>query len=671
MRVTLFGSRRPLDQFAGVSQRLIELGHEVHYERLWSRELRFGHHAQPSVIDDAGVLAFADLSYNAHLAPTRRARAMGIPTVLLVDGVVEHASTLANPWLGPTHLQRTPHDLVLAMGRWQGELLERLGNRVRVTGLPRLDGFQARVAEARQRVEPDQWLLVATAHTPALDDEAMQRVRTMLQEVKHAVDRRSLPTRWRLDAALTRDLGVRPDAAPLAETLAGARATLSTASTLVVESMLAGVPTAVTHPHPWPLWVPAAWTWRAHEDDGTLDRFSIRSSPSLDATLDALLDGPGLADQSRILAELHTAGAVGRVAEALRAAEHTENANPIPTMARVRVAAAPCSTLHVAVCDHEDARPATIDTALADMDAHPRAHLLCIGTSPLNFAQTNTPTLEHPRAHQIVLDPLAATHERGQAALDAALALKPERVVFGDDRALALAAQLVNRGVSCNDTRLSHRNDHAVRADERWPWGPPWPDGEQDADAWIEAELRHAGYERIAYDHPTKDCDAVLVRARTRRPHPGLVEHWRRLGLGVAASPNLYIEQGVYAARCALDELVTNGCTRIAVVHAIERSPVLAPLVRHAAPIVGWLDDTALGPTTHMGLPAHSFDAGLERLSPDGLLVLHENDLARGRAAGLPMSIIDLAQIRADELDHALGEVLHREALPGPGLNRG
>lgn len=668
--VVLFASRRPLDAFAGVPEILQDRGVELLYERLWDREMRFGHHAIPEVFEGARAVAFADLSYNAHLAPTKLARAMRIPTVLLVDGVVEYANTFRNPWLGPGHLQKTPHDVVLAMGPLAARILSGLGNNVATTGLPRLDGFEERVAEARARIDAHQWLLVATANTPAMDGEALGRVRVMLAELRDEAIARGLRVRWRIDAALARTLGVHPDTAPLADTLAGATATITTASTLAVESMLAGVPTAIAHPHPWPAWVPAAWVWSAALDDSALSDLPIERFDACGPLMDTILDAPDLGRQRTILVQLHAPNAAVRVAQEILGARWTNNTNPVPSMARVRLTPSPCDTLRVAICDHGRPRPAMVDDDPRAMEDDPRAHLLCVGISPHNFEHTNTPALDHPRAHEIILDPIAAEHERAHSVLDAALALAPARIIIDDDRALPLAAQLATRGVRCDDERLAHRNDHAVRTIEAWPWGPRSPADEGAADAWYEQELRLAGYDRIALDTPSDGCDAVLVRAVSPRPHPSLVEHWRGQGLGVAISPNGHVEAGVYAAERAIARLIAHGCSRIAVAHHPDRSPVLIAPIRHGAPVVGWLDDIAIKPMTHLGLPAHAFDAGLEQLHPDAILALHERDLPRCRATGLPTELVNLAEARADEPDHLAREAIHREPLAGPRVDR-
>ncbi len=669
-RIALFGSRRPLDPFAGVPEALQALGVEVLYERLWDREMRFGHHARARVIEGAHAVGFADLSHNAHLAPTRLARERRIPTVLLVDGVVEYANTYMNPWLGPDHLQRTPHDVVLAMGPLQAKILEQLGNRVVTTGLPRLDGFAQRVAEARRTVEPDQWLLVATALTPAMDEAAFERVCAMLIVLRDELARRSIDARWRIDARLASSIGVPLDTAPLIESLAGARATITTASTLAVESMLAGVPTAVAHPHPWPAWVPGAWMWQETPESSPIEGLPIEPCSSCAPMLDALMAGPDLTNQRTILDHLHTPNATANVARALIDANFTGNTNPIPSMARARIRPASCTTLHVVMCDHRQPHPPAFDVALAAMRDDVGIHLLCVGVSPLNFQNTHTPALGHPRVHEVVLDPIASEHERARAVLDAAMAFEPERVAFDDDRALSLAARLKARGVGCDDLRLQYRNDHAVRTIEQWPFAPRSPVRESDADGWLERELSLAGYGAIAHDAPAAGCDAVLVRAASLRPHPSTIDHWRARGLGVAVSPNMHVEAGVYAAERAIERLVHRGCVRLSVVGTAERSPILAAPIRHGAPIVGWLDDETIDPSTHMGLPARAFDAGLRAFRLDGLLVLDEQMLERCLATGLPTELIDLGEAHAHQPDHRVGEVIHAEPLAGPGVDR-
>lgn len=681
-RIVLFGSRRPLDAFAGVPARLDALGDEVWYEGLWGREARFGHHAQPRVIERAGLLAFADLSFNMPLRPTMLAHCLGAPTVLLVDGVMEFANTCMNPWLGPAHLRRMPHDVVLAMGPLQGAILEALGNRVMVTGLPRLDGFAGRVARARNHIEPDRYVLVSTALAPAMDDGALSRVGSMLRSLREILREHGLEARWRVDAALARGLGVPADDTPLALSLAGARATITTASTLGVESMLAGVPTAVAHPHPWPLWAPAGWVWQAEdayeapadvrpacEAAGVyLAGLPIERAGSLGALVEMVTNTSDVQSQQRVLDALHVEDAATRVAGTLHDTAHLGHARMERRLRGIgssnvrRTPRMGPRVLHVAVCDHVNPRPALVERALALMD-DPRTHLLCVGLGPMNYARPNIPTIDHPRAHACVLEPTAGEHERARALLRATLALRPDMVVIDDDRALALAAQLTARGVRCDDPRLGQRNDFAVRHVEAWPWSPRTPASWARADAWIACQLRRAGYQRLAMDAPSPGCDAVLVRAASPRPDPQLVARWRAAELGVGVSPNMSVERGVVAAQRAIERLRAQGCDRLAVAGFAERSAVLAGPIARGAPIVGWLDDAAGARYTHMGLPAHGFDRGIDRLEPDGVLVLCDSALQQCAGVGLPVEVVRLEEVAADEFDGLACERVHCESF--------
>lgn len=677
-RIVLYASRRPLDQFAGVPQHLEALGDTVWHECLWDRPARFGHHAQPRVVEGAALLAFADLGYNLHVRPTAVARRAGVPTALLVDGVVEYANTFMNPWLGPAHLRETPHATVLAMGPMQGAILEALGNRVVVCGLPRLDGFARALALARDRVEPQRHVLVSTALAPAMDGAALARVGAMLVTLRELLRARGLAARWRVGAELAASVGVEPDAAPLALSLAGARATITTASTLAVESMLAGVPTAVAHPHPWPVWVPAGWVWRAEgafeppaharaacEAAGAFgSTLPIAHARTLDELVEALTHAGGLDTQGRVLSAMHTGDAARRVAKALHGASgrgFERVGRPVLGFGYTSVRRAPKAgprVLLVAVCDHVEPRPAMVDRALGRMN-DPATHLLCVGLGPMNHAHTNTPAIDHPRAHACVLEPSAGEPERARALLRAALAIGPDEVAFDDDRALPLAAQLVARGVRCDDPRLAARTDHAVRLAEAWPWSPRTPGSFARADAWVACELRRAGYERIALDAPSPGCDAVLVRAGTLRPDPREVGRWRASGLGVGVSPNLCVERGVVAAQWAIERLLARGCGRLAVAGFAEREAVLAGPIARGAPIVGWLDDAAREACTHLGLPVYAFDRGIERLRADGLLVLGGSAVG----TGVPVEYVRLEEVPAEEFDGLLGESVHGEAF--------
>lgn len=289
-RVVLYGCRGRTDQFVGVPQHLGARGWQHNYERLWSDEIAFGGHTHPHVVRDASLVACADLTHNGHARVFELANRYHTPAALLVDGVVEWSHTMLNEWLGPRHLRPASSGVVLAMGTLQQALLKAMGNAVRPTGLPRLEGFATRVdhARANRRDDPRPRLLVATANCPAMVPAARHRIQACLRAIRSACERAAIEPLWRLTGGLAEELGVDTDPRPLHESLATCDAMIASASTIIVEGMLAGIPVGVLHPHPWPLWIPGAWVWAPpfeidqHERDLLAPKLDL-SKPATDA----------------------------------------------------------------------------------------------------------------------------------------------------------------------------------------------------------------------------------------------------------------------------------------------------------------------------------------------------------------------------------------------------
>ena len=924
--VLLYGSRRPLDQFGRVPDLLRGRGIGVMYERLWGdRELRMGLHALPEVIGRADLVAFADLSNNLHLRPTRIARNLGRPTALLVDGVVEFANVFMNPWMGPEHLRPAPQDVVMAMGALQGSLLRAMGHDPVVTGLPRLDLYAERLRGLRRGNETADirsgWLVVATANTPALSDAARSRLVRALTQIRDAATRRGVTVRWRIDRAIAGILGVEADGSPLVECMAGACAVLTTASTLAVEGMIAGVPTGVFHPHPWPLWVPGAWQWHPDYPEMDGDAEAVRAAMDRSAAVRTAADGSiraiiGRTDpivaggaerteqqaevliesllspepsrmvlQDRLLEQLWTedssrlvCGVMERVMDDPSAIRRSTT--PVPTLARTTVHASRKSRPRVVsliMCGKSPVGGVTnwsirMGRAFAsDPALGYEFHTVAIGTDPLNFEVSNLPDHSSDRhLHACVLDPASGTHERVRQIESCVRALDPDIVIPNyDDESFVVASGMQASGVRClaiahvedpdilrcyrefacweagvgvsrscvrqlesiadgrpvsqivygvpvadaprrsdrggpirlaylgrlvehqkrisdlilllqrleelgveyrfdvvgdgpearswaarvremglldrrvfmhgrrpmewvesflpevdcsvlvsgwegtsiamleamgagvvpcvtavssgvdewvedgvngvvapvgrpeqmaeriawlasdrdridrlgacahrrmverrmtladmagryaqvfdallqSSRRLSPASDSAVRLPDRSVWSPRVPDDLAEADRWVLDRLSQAGYERIAMGASRPGCDAVFVSSLDRRPDPATVRAWRSEGLGVGVAPNLCVESSVLRMQAALDRLIRQGCRRIAVFGAGTQSAALIPPLRAGAPIVGWIDDSALPGTTHMGLPVVGLDHVGASLRPDGVLL--------------------------------------------------
>lgn len=252
----------------------------------------------------------------------------GRPLVLIMDGVCEYGNTCLNPDAGARFLRPAPADVVLAAGAHDRGILRALGNRAVATGLPRLDRF-ARAVRDICPYESGSDLLIATARRPSPSPQGQARVLAALVELREACARRRVPVRWRVGRELAGELGVVRDTLPLAASLERARAVITTASTLALEAMIAGRPTGVLHPHPWPRWLPAVWVWSptaVHDANGSTS-ISGQVHAATEAarrSADAALQGdgvaygdaaeliaavlaptrPGLAAQHRVLAQL-------------------------------------------------------------------------------------------------------------------------------------------------------------------------------------------------------------------------------------------------------------------------------------------------------------------------------------------------------------------------------
>ena len=279
--VVLYGVRGRADQFVGVPEVLQKRGVWTQYERLWGEEIAWGGHVHPQVIRRAGAVVCADLTHNGHVRAVRVARKYGVPSVLLVDGVVEWSNVMLNRWLGKRYLRPAPEDVVLCSGALHADILAAMGNSVVVTGLPRLAGFAEQVEQLRalrgsSNAPKQRRILITTANFPAGNERAKHRILVCLGALRDAMLAADVHPVWRVTGGLCEALGVQPDTQALAESLADADALITTASTVAIEGMLSGIPTGVLHPHPWPLWVPGVWEWKPGVQIDQVELQSVR-----------------------------------------------------------------------------------------------------------------------------------------------------------------------------------------------------------------------------------------------------------------------------------------------------------------------------------------------------------------------------------------------------------
>jgi hypothetical protein len=197
-----------------------------------------------------------------------------VPILILADGILEYRNLYEHPELadGSIFQPIIGHKLA-CIGRGQSRIIESWGNvgKCEVVGLPRLDSLGQQAFLPIQDHGPFR-LLIATANTPAFNDRQRQAVTESLEHIRLRLEAnprihgRELQVRWRLTDGLNEELGLPADdggspqgSQSIVSAIENADAVITTPSTLYLESVLLGRPTAILDFHNTPHFVPAAW----------------------------------------------------------------------------------------------------------------------------------------------------------------------------------------------------------------------------------------------------------------------------------------------------------------------------------------------------------------------------------------------------------------------------
>ena len=276
-----------LDHFVGVDVALA--AQSVRSIRINEWELDDLNHA------GIGLVAVKDCESPLALAAIRWARRQGggsgggagagVPTLLLMDGVVEYRNTFVNPDAPERFLRPAPVDAVACAGEMDRAKLWSWGNVAVATGLPRIAAAFPRPLPAP--ADGCGKLLIATAKRPAFGVVERDRLIASLREVHAATEAGHWRGRvlWRLTVGLEDELGVSNDTRPLRECLAECSAVLTTPSTLLLEAMAAGRACGILHPQDGPLWQEAMGEWRREGSNSSVKLHELLhtlESPSSD-----------------------------------------------------------------------------------------------------------------------------------------------------------------------------------------------------------------------------------------------------------------------------------------------------------------------------------------------------------------------------------------------------
>ena len=230
--------------------------------------------------DDAGIL-ITHMHYRWEELTTLR-KVLGqnsVPILILSDGILEYRNTWEHPNLvdGSIFQPLFGHKLA-CIGRGQSRVVESWGNagRCEVVGLPRLDCVNSSAIAPVQNTGPFR-VLIATANTPAFDDQQRKTVVESLKAIQTwltnnpSINGRPIEVTWRLsdgldveigiaEAALLQDQDAPDDRPPIGEVIENVDAVITTPSTMYLESVMRNRPTALLDFHNSPQYVTPAWT---------------------------------------------------------------------------------------------------------------------------------------------------------------------------------------------------------------------------------------------------------------------------------------------------------------------------------------------------------------------------------------------------------------------------
>ena len=247
-----------------------------------------------------------------------QARRAGIPVICIMDGVIEWAYMWENwGYIKPegTLLQPLIASHLCVIGRHPARVLAALGlaENIHIVGMPRLDGLKRR--RVIDRDLPLQ-IVIATAKTFGHNTAHKVYVRAALRDLKSWFDGHAgiVPV-WRISEELAEELGVvASTGGTIEDALETASGVISFTSTVLLEAMRIGVPTAQIDYRAVPQYVQTAW--------------EIRNPEQIESVVQELLYPPAekLAYQDICLNdELEPGDASERLAEVIRSSAESTN----------------------------------------------------------------------------------------------------------------------------------------------------------------------------------------------------------------------------------------------------------------------------------------------------------------------------------------------------------
>ncbi len=243
---------------------------------------------EPGIFDRYDVALLLVLSNDVWPSDVclREARKRRIPSLFLMDGILEFRHQWTNPRFaaggGAPFMTPVLADKIACKGWMDARRLESWGNhgKCEIVGAPRLDTLLP-VHPRRSRHDPPR-ILIASANRPWFTPGQQSQVVRAFASLQAVTERRcDIDFEWRLRGDLKQLLLLPPfsesDAArPIAKVLQKVDAVITQPSTLQLEAMICGLPVALFDFENVPHFAPTGW--------------SITAESQIGATLDSLLD---------------------------------------------------------------------------------------------------------------------------------------------------------------------------------------------------------------------------------------------------------------------------------------------------------------------------------------------------------------------------------------------
>lgn len=242
----------------------------VQLQESFEAEWLMGGSIQPENLDLAIV---SDEWWGPSSVEVQRLKRLGVPTLHVVDGVVDWKNTWENPRslsaaAGLPLFQPVLSDKIACLGQAQARVLGTWGNAAKceIVGAPRFDRYYA-LKRRKRTAEMPARILIVTANTPYFNEQQHADILEGLKDLKEffaLAAQEGIPIEpvWRLTKGLDAELGLTPAvtaARELADVLVTVDAVIGSSSTALLEAMLLGLPTALLDYSNCPHYLQPAW----------------------------------------------------------------------------------------------------------------------------------------------------------------------------------------------------------------------------------------------------------------------------------------------------------------------------------------------------------------------------------------------------------------------------